>query len=81
MVNNESIPTRMDESKMNPMTRTRSYQEAQASQRFAQQQAANQSAKDSELSHRAKLRNLDDDELRAACGAGPTNLGAPPRRR
>lgn len=50
-------------------------------QLHAQEKAANQSAKDSELSHRAKSRQLDDDELRAACGAGPTNLGAPPRRR
>lgn len=35
---------------MNPMTRTRSYQETQESQRFAQQQAASQSVKDSEYS-------------------------------
>ena len=52
-----------------------------AKQLHASQKASIQSAKESELAHRAKPRQLDDDELRAACGAGPTNLGAPPRRR
>ena len=50
-------------------------------QLHAQELSAKQQAKEAELAHRAKPRNLDDDELRASCGAGPTNLGAPPRRR
>ncbi|MDO8415526.1 MAG: hypothetical protein Q7S87_04880 [Agitococcus sp.] len=56
---------------MNPMTRTRSYQETQDSQRFAQQQAQKKSAADSEYAHRANRSTQDDDEFRASCGLPP----------
>lgn len=64
-----------------PMTRTKGYQEAVANARYEREAAAEKSAKESEYQHFANRRRLDDDELRAACGMGSTNFGAPPRGR
>ena len=63
------------------MTRTKAYKEAVAHEAFKREAAAEKSAKESEYNHFANRRRLDDDELRAACGMGSTNFGAPPRRR
>jgi hypothetical protein len=66
------------------MTRTKAYREAVANARYEREAAAEKSAKQAEYDHyanRSRLDDLDDDELRAACGMGSTNFGAPPRRR